>query len=449
MAKRTLGPAFPWLALVVTVVVGGCVTPGTSRYEDPAQSAYDQGLSRYHSGDLEGAVDAFRRAAFVVENGEFSSDVHYHLGRALLDLGRSTEALDAFARARSATDRDVKLFRCVVGQADAHYLVRDWTRAAAAYRESLAFESDPGLLDPVYYRLAVSLQRSGRIEDARKYHSLVRSFVPDYGEPRFDADAVAKAPTPREPVLSGGFSGPIASRSEWGARPTRANHDRMTRIHRVTIHHSALESDASTKSAAAREIQGIQRAHQDHRHWADIGYHFVIDRSGRIWEGRPLEVQGAHAGNSDLNRGNVGIVLLGDFDHQAVSSGQGQSLDGLVSHLMERYGFGISQVHTHGELKPTGCPGHSLQAYVDSMRRRLSGRRSRPPMASRGHVDHSGHAHHSRGHVDHVVGRGETLFAIARKYGVTVADLQRANPRTVQGSRVMAGYELRIPASAP
>jgi hypothetical protein len=42
----------------------------------------------------------------------------------------------------------------------------------------------------------------------------------------------------------------------------------------------------------------------------DIGYHYIVDRSGAIWQGRRIRYQGAHARGS-ANNGNIGIVLLG------------------------------------------------------------------------------------------------------------------------------------------
>ena len=47
------------------------------------------------------------------------------------------------------------------------------------------------------------------------------------------------------------------------------------------------------------------------RGWTDIGYHFVIDPAGTIYEGRDIRVRGAHV--EGANTGKVGLLLLGDF----------------------------------------------------------------------------------------------------------------------------------------
>src|SRR5262245_4307545 len=89
----------------------------------------------------------------------------------------------------------------------------------------------------------------------------------------------------------------VLPRPAWGARGIhRANLDRMTPIYRITVHHTATRLASNYSRAAADEIRKFQLQHQDEKGWADIGYHFIIDPAGRIWEGRSLQYQGAHAG---------------------------------------------------------------------------------------------------------------------------------------------------------
>jgi len=148
---------------------------------------------------------------------------------------------------------------------------------------------------------------------------------------------------------------------------------------RITVHHSA-EPLLSTRLAATRsEVRRLQGIHQDHKNWADIGYHFLIDRAGRIVEGRSMEIQGAHAGNSSLNAGNIGICLLGNFSPQPdrgpdyataqkPTAEQFQSLDTLLSSLRDEYSIPASAVFGHGELKQTECPGPALRVWLRAYR---------------------------------------------------------------------------------
>lgn len=171
----------------------------------------------------------------------------------------------------------------------------------------------------------------------------------------------------------------IFDRTDWYALPTRANHDPMGKITRITIHHAGMgvEEEMPIEDVKAK-LRLIQKSHQNHRHWADIGYHFIIDCSGNLWEGRPLAYQGAHAGNNKANKGNVGICVMGNYDLQKPAAAQVSALRWLVADLMKRYGLPITKVYTHMEISAaygfgvTDCPGRHLQREVDSMRRRIA-----------------------------------------------------------------------------
>ncbi len=166
-------------------------------------------------------------------------------------------------------------------------------------------------------------------------------------------------------------SPPILPRTAWGARRSRSNLDAMTSIWRITVHHTATKLGGTSTRLAAAAIKTFQRQHQDEKGWADIGYHFVIDPAGRIWEGRSLSYQGAHAGSPELNAGNVGIALIGDFTVQQPTASQKKSLADLLASLCARYHIDRSHVFTHQEIRPTGteCPGPALQRVIDSWRR--------------------------------------------------------------------------------
>jgi len=146
----------------------------------------------------------------------------------------------------------------------------------------------------------------------------------------------------------------------------------MGRVRRITVHHTANDTEWDTRPhVVARNIQKIQHYHQKENGWADIGYHFVVDRAGRVWEGRPVVHQGAHAGGSN-NRGNVGVVVLGDYTKRTVNSVQRASLENLLVRLRTHYRIPPSRIYTHKEFgSQTACPGPALQRCVDGIRARL------------------------------------------------------------------------------
>ncbi|MCH2101490.1 MAG: peptidoglycan recognition protein family protein, partial [Planctomycetes bacterium] len=168
-------------------------------------------------------------------------------------------------------------------------------------------------------------------------------------------------------------------RAAWGAKALLANHDRMNRPYRITVHHTAEPAHTHELHEGKREMRDLQHTHQQGNGWADLGYHFLIDQAGRVYEGRSLSAQGAHAGNADLNRGNIGICLIGNFvaqpergseyaRAQAPTFAQLQKLGELVDGLQVRFGIDDSQLWAHSHLKETACPGPVMLDWVRNRR---------------------------------------------------------------------------------
>lgn len=86
-------------------------------------------------------------------------------------------------------------------------------------------------------------------------------------------------------------------------------------------------------------IQNIYRYHAVTRGWGDIGYHFIIDRQGRIYEGRfgGNGVRGAHLYHDrkcqNFNLGTIGILLLGNYQDEAPPQVMIDSLVRLIAWL--------------------------------------------------------------------------------------------------------------------
>ncbi len=171
----------------------------------------------------------------------------------------------------------------------------------------------------------------------------------------------------------------VHSRKEWKAmEPDRKRLKPMGRIFRITIHHSGFPCPYTDMESVERHILTIQKNHKRRStrgaRWGDLGYHFIIDPAGRIWEGRNIKYQGAHAGNNALNKGNIGICLLGNFCRTAPSRKQVQSLERLLELLMHRYRISPTHIYSHKELKNTACPGKYLQREIERIRARLLSR---------------------------------------------------------------------------
>ena len=182
------------------------------------------------------------------------------------------------------------------------------------------------------------------------------------------------APPPRAANSRPGSSASPASyrgaisRSTWAhGRPIPANMNRMQPVRRITIHHDGMDSFTTTsRSSASARLEQIRRGHLARGSWGDIGYHYAIDPAGRVWQCRELTWQGAHVKNQ--NQGNLGILVMGNYDEQSLTVVQQRAVQEFVSSQMRNYGVRASRVHTHQELAPTACPGRSLQAFMVSAR---------------------------------------------------------------------------------
>lgn len=159
----------------------------------------------------------------------------------------------------------------------------------------------------------------------------------------------------------------VRSRAAWAsAGPILSRANRNTAITRITIHHDGMNAFASTSEHdAARRIENIRAAHVSSG-WADIGYHYVIDPAGRVWEGRPAALQGAHV--RDNNPNNLGILCLGNYNLQTPTAAASNSLAAFVRDQMGRYRVPAERVYTHQEIVSTQCPGRTLQAEMNRMR---------------------------------------------------------------------------------
>ena len=147
----------------------------------------------------------------------------------------------------------------------------------------------------------------------------------------------------------------------------------MGQIERITVHHEGSTPVRFTdQPATIQRLEGIRRYHSRERGWCDIGYHYVIDRAGRIWEARDVHYQGAHVGGNNEN--NLGIMVLGNFDEQYPSAEQIVTLKRALITFTRRYSVPVQAVHTHRELAPgrTQCPGSVLQDRMVKLRRHRS-----------------------------------------------------------------------------
>jgi hypothetical protein len=187
-------------------------------------------------------------------------------------------------------------------------------------------------------------------------------------------------------------SPPIVARSSWGAdeRIRRGSPSYAAGVRFAVVHHTAGQN-GYTRSEAAAIVKGIQLFHVQGNGWNDIGYNFLVDRFGTIYEGRfggiDRNVVGAHA--QGFNTGSVGIALLGTYETQAPSAAAQDAIARLIAWRLDvahvdptafltfvsggsdRYPTGVpvllNGVSGHRDAGFTACPGDILYGRLGTI----------------------------------------------------------------------------------
>lgn len=145
----------------------------------------------------------------------------------------------------------------------------------------------------------------------------------------------------------------IISRKEWGARNARATSTTSwSRRTEFVVHHS--------EGPITQSVRSIQDFHMDGRGWADIGYNFLVDYKGRIYEGRGWLVIGAHA--TGHNTSGIGVCVIGR-DGTDITDAAKRSVRWLYDQACAKAGRTLAK-RGHGDLMSTDCPGRVLRTWV-------------------------------------------------------------------------------------
>ena len=70
------------------------------------------------------------------------------------------------------------------------------------------------------------------------------------------------------------------------------------------------------------------------------------------------------------NEHNLGVMVLGNYESQSPTPATQRALAAFVASRMELYEVPTKRVFTHQEIRPTACPGRSLQDFMVRTRRR-------------------------------------------------------------------------------
>jgi hypothetical protein len=231
--------------------------------------------------------------------------------------------------------------------------------------------------EPVWVGPSTALQYRvvGRVTRARAY--LVRS-------PQLPVTAkraqIAGAP-------------PIITRAGWHADESirRGAPYYADGVHLVFVHHT-VNSNSYTKAQSASIVRGIELYHVKSNGWNDIGYNFLVDKYGQIFEGRYGGITKPVVGAQTMgfNTGSVGIAVIGDYSSTSITPAARAALVSLIAWRLDlahvdplskvvrisagnpRFRPGtavtLNAISGHRDAYPTSCPGASLYAQLPSIR---------------------------------------------------------------------------------
>ncbi len=179
---------------------------------------------------------------------------------------------------------------------------------------------------------------------------------------------------------------PVISKTSWCIENCTPDdpYEFQTPTH-IIVHHSAdTQFDADTNFTSA--VQFYHSLHTNTNGWDDIGYNWIIDPLGNIFEGRPSGAKGAHF--SCMNNNTLGIALLGNFQINTPSQAAIEALEKLIAFEVCKKGINLKDVLYHpasslqlnrisghldgnnsneGCASGTSCPGTNLYSQLTSI----------------------------------------------------------------------------------
>lgn len=129
----------------------------------------------------------------------------------------------------------------------------------------------------------------------------------------------------------------ILARSAWTSNPTPSSLPNLA-PRRITVHHTALSAAPSTSATQAQDaarMRVIWNSHVNGNGWSDIGYHFIIMPSGRVFSARSELKRGAH----DVINDGLGIAFDGIYSSATINQKMFDAAVALCTVLCRRYGI--------------------------------------------------------------------------------------------------------------
>ena len=202
------------------------------------------------------------------------------------------------------------------------------------------------------------------------------------------------SPVSRSPLRTTAMAGSprIVPRSGWHAQEEilRGRPRYASTVAFAVVHHTA-GSNVYSRAQSAAIVLGIELYHVRGNGWNDIGYNFLVDKYGQVFEGRAggidRNVIGAHA--EGFNTGSVGVAVIGNYSSAKITPAAQRALAGLLAWRLDvahvdplsaltwpsggnpEYPRGravrLRAISGHRDTGYTSCPGSSLYAKLPAI----------------------------------------------------------------------------------
>lgn len=214
----------------------------------------------------------------------------------------------------------------------------------------------------------------------------------------------------------------VVERSGWRADESKMRWRPENKPLRAAVVHHTAGTNNYTAAQSASIVRGIYHYHAVTRGWGDIGYNFLVDKYGQIFEGRTgsLAAPGgsmpvaAHA--RGFNTGTLGISVLGDYSSVRAPDSVLATMADVIAWKFDAAdidmstpsgmispgtnarpaGQNLPRIYAHRDVGATTCPGNNIYARIPALNRQVADRMEDLVDGDVYHLrnDHSGGAAH-------------------------------------------------------
>ena len=219
-----------------------------------------------------------------------------------------------------------------------------------------------------------------------------------------DTDNVDVQPLPPAQASAAPGMPPIITRAQWGADESKRNRGPIySKVVKVGFVHHTVSSSTYTEAQAAAQVRNLYAWYTEGLKYSDMAYNFLVDRFGRLYEGRyggmDKPVVGGHT--AGLNNDSFAVSAMGNFEEFKPADAQMDVMkesiakllawklglskrdpggkDTLISTGSLNSGFWekdevatLNRVSGHRDAGNTACPGKYLYAQVPDIRARAA-----------------------------------------------------------------------------